>query len=313
MTSLNNFLVGQSGLDLSNLISQTGLSGVSLGVTRESLGITSAIDEVYKEVTDGSRTPYSIPSITSVNLRANSWQDGWSSSESWTNYYNYLSQSPNNNAERAFWYGLGTNNKQNTQSYSGMHGNDSGTLQYATNSVVGTDGMTSTISNDTSYGPFRVRVMFLRNHHPTASQSTTMWGHYSNYWSSGYEGSGVGIGTPNANGSYNNVSQVSWTSPVNRTGGNSAYTWSFGVTIPAQTTVAVVQTNSMYYWTNSGGYKWFDLNKFYNLNNTFSNQWIQPDIRMTHAAHQYNDFDNASSSLVAHKIWNRTGFLFGDR
>ena len=313
MTSLNDFLVSKSGLDLDNLISQTGLSGESLNITRESLGITSPIAEVYKEVTDGSRKPYSIPSIVSVNVRGNAWSQNWVNSESWTNYYNYLTGTTQADCERAFWFGLGTNNRQNTLGYSGTHLNESGILQYATNSVIGTDSMLSTFSNRTNYGPFRTRVMFLRNHHPTDAKTRTMWGQYSNYWSAGYEGSGVAIGTPNANGSYENVTGMSWSVPVNRSSGNSNYTWSWSVTIQPQTTVAIVQTNSMYYWTSSGGYKWLDINKFYNLDNTFSDFWIQPDILMTQAAHQYNDTDNQYNSISSYKIWNRTAQLYGDR
>lgn len=293
MTNLNTALTNKSGI---------------------SLNITQAEDRLFEEVIDGSRRPYMIPTITTVNNRNNVWQYNWSAGESWTNYHNYLTGAGSSaDPERAFWYALGTNTRQNTLSYSSQDGRSHGLLEWAKNSVAGGESTWNTISNNTSYGPMRFRVMFLRNHHPSLTKSATMYGHYTNYWSAGYEGSGVAIGTPNVNNSYSTVSDVSWSVPVNRTGGNSAYTWSWSVSIPPRTTVAVVQTNSMYYWQSSGGYKWFDSNKFYDLNTTFNDFWIQPDLKMTFAAHTYSDHNNEFNSRNSYRVWRRTAELFGER
>lgn len=286
---------------------KTNQSGISFNIQQ-------AEDRLWKEVVDGSRRPFSIPYITSMNNRRDVWQYNWTSGDPWTNYHNYLTGAGSSaDPERAFWMGLGTNNRQNTLGYSSVDPYDLGTLRYAKNSVAGGERTTNTISNDTSYGPMRFTIMFLRNHHPSLTKSCTMYGHYSNWWSAGYEGSGVAIGTPNVNNSYSTVSDVSWSVPVNRTGGNSAYTWSWNVSIPARTTVAVVQANSMYYWTSTGGYKWFDINKFYDLHTTFNDFWIQPDHKMTFAAQTYNDHNNEFNSRNSYRIWRRTAELFGER
>lgn len=279
-----------------------------------SLNITQAEDRLWKEVVDGSRRPFSIPYITTVNNRRNVWQYNWTNGESWTNYHNYLTGAGSSaDPERALWYALGTNTRQNTLSYSAQDPHSQGYLGWAKNSVAGGEKTLHTISNDTAYGPMRFMVMFLRNHHPSTTKSCTMYGHYSNWWSNGYEGSGVAIGTPNVNNSYSTVSDVSWSVPQNRQGGNSAYTWSWNVSIPARTTVAVVQANSMYYWTSSSGYRWFDINKFYDLNTTFSDPYIQPDLKMTFAAWTYNDHNNEFNSRNSYRLWRRTAELFGER
>lgn len=290
------------------------LNSIKAGTLGIDTNVVQAEDRLWKEVTDGTRSPFSIPYITSVQNRTNVWQYNWSAGESWTNYHNYLTGAGSSaDSERAFWFALGTNTRQNTLSYSGTDPYNQGSLRWAKNSVAGGERTTNTISNNTSYGPMRFNVMFLRNHHPSLTKSRTMWGHYSNYWSAGYEGSGVAIGTPNVNNSYSTVSDVSWSVPVNRSSGNSAYTWSWNVSIPPRTTVAVVQANSMYYWTSSGGYRWFDINKFYNLDSTFGDSWIQPDMKMTFAAWTYNDRNNEFNSRNSYRVWRRTAELFGER
>jgi hypothetical protein len=69
----------------------------------------------------------------------------------------------------------------------------------------------------------------------------------------------------------------------------------------------------MYYW-QSGYVAWYlDQNMFYNLHDTFSDFWVQPDLKMTTAAVMYNDQDNQFNVKTSYKIWNRTGQMFGDR
>lgn len=313
MADLNSIITLTSGLKASDL-STIGVTGASLGITPASLGVVDAESRLFKEVTDGSRRPYGIPTINSVINRANSWSYTWSNSESWTNYYNYLTGDQNRDCERAFWMSLGTNNRQNTINYSNQDMYQGiGHLIWTKNSVNGGEGVHIAVGNNTSYAPIRFKTMFLRNHHPTLSKTVTMYGHYSNYWSSGYDGSGVCIGTPNVNGSYNNVTSITWSVPVNRTGGNSNYTWSWNVTIPPKTTVSVTQANSMYYWQSGYVYWWLDNGKFYDLHTTFSDFWVQPDLKMTQAAYLYNDQNNEFNVFNSYRIWNRTGELFGDR
>jgi len=312
MASLKRLISLSSGIDNTEL-TNLGITGSGLGITAESLNIPLAEERLFKEVTDGSRRPYHIPTITTVNERNQSWWQIWSSGESWTSYYNYLTGTTQADCERAFWFSLGTNTRQNTVGYATSSGYANGQLVYAKNSVVGNDSVHIAHNRNVSYSPFRLRTMFLRNHHPTLSKTVTMYGSYSNYWSSGHDGSGVAIGTPNSNGSYNAVTDITWTVPVNRTGGNSYYQWSWNVTIPAKTTVAVVQTNTMYYW-QSGYVAWYlDQNMFYDLHTTFSDFWIQPDLKMTQAALSYNDQLNEFNVKSSWRVWRRTAEMFGDR
>ena len=275
--------------------------------------VANAIDTMFKEITDGSAKPYHIPSIYSISNRTDSWAYNWSNADDWGNYYIYYNSQTD--AERNFWKALGKHTRQNTLSYSNIDMRTYNKIDWATGSVMGGEMTYNTISNNTSYGPVGHRLMFIRNFHPTTSKTITMYGHYSNYWSAGYEGSSVVIGTPNTN-RYSTCTSVTWSCPANRTSGNSYYTWSWNVTIPAQTTVAVVQSNSMYYWTSGTGtgYNWLDMNKFYDLNTTFSDPYIQPDLRMTWAANTGNDFsDTTYNNYTANRIWNRTATLYGDR
>ncbi len=293
MTNLNTALTNKSGI---------------------SLNIEQAERRLFKEVTDGSRRPFTIAGIKTVNFRQNVWQYNWGNGDPWTTYHNYLTGAGSSaDPERAFWFGLGTNTRQNTLSYSSTDDRLNARINYAKNSVLGGEAQYNTITNNTAVGPFSVQVMFLRNHHPSTQQSVTMWGHYNNWWSNGTEGSGVAIGTPNVNNSYSTVSDISWSVPTNRTGGNSSYTHSWTVNIPSRTTVAVLQTSSMYYWQNSGGYQWWEANKFYNLDSTFSNFWVQPDLQMLYAAQTYNDHNNEFNSRNSYRVWRRTAELYGER
>lgn len=311
MASLDQLLTLSSGLRAADLAT-LGVTGASLGITPESLGVTNAEDRLNREVTDGTRRPYMIPSITTVNERNQSWWQIWSTGESWTSYHNYLTGSTQADCERAFWFSLGTNTRQNTVGYA-TSSFDNNRLIYAKNSVVGNDDVHIAHGRNSAYSPFRLRTMFLRNHHPSITKTVTMFGSYSNYLASGYDGSGVCIGYPNANGNYNTVTDINWTVAQSRYGGNSYYQWSWNVTIPPKTTVSVTQTNTMYYW-QSGYVHWYlDQNFFYDLHTTFSDFWIQPDLKMTQAALQYNDQDNQFNIKTSYKIWNRTAQMFGNR
>ena len=312
MANYSDIIFSQSGATAASVLA-LGITQQSLGITATSLGIGNAEERLFKEVTDGSRRPYAIPSITTMHNRYNTWAYTWSNSESWTNYYNYLTGTQTADCERAFWFALGTNNRNNTLGYSGQEMGQTGYLDWAKNSVIGGERVHIAVANSTGYAPFRSRVMFLRNHHPSTTKTVTMYGHYSNYWSSGYDGSGVAVGTPNVNGSYASTTGISWSVPANRTGGNSNYTWSWNVSIPPKTTVAVVQTCSIYYWQNGYVYWWLDINKFYGLDTTFSDPWIQPDLKMTQAAYMYNDLNNEYNVQNSYRIWQQTATMFGDR
>lgn len=305
MASLKRLISLSSGIDNTEL-ANLGITGTGLGITPASLGLANAEDRLFKEVTDGSRRPHMIPTLSSMHYRNGGWSYGWSSGDPWTNYYNYFNSAPD--AERAFWFALGTNTRQNTLGYSDTGENR--TVEYATNSVVGGFEVISILDNRSNYNPIRFRAMFLRNHHPTTAKSVSVWGHYSAYWSSGYEGSGFAWGVPNVNGSYQNVTGINWSIVGQRTGGNSNYTWGHTVTIQPKTTIVVIQAASGYYWRSN---QHLMNNKFYDLHNTFSDFWIQPDLKMTQAASIYNDHNNEFNVYNSYRVWNKTAELFGDR
>jgi hypothetical protein len=308
MPDLNSVLTLGSGLKAADLAT-IGVTGASLGITPASLGVVDAESRLFREVTDGSRKPFSIPTIKSLHMRNSGWSYNFSSGDAWTAYYNYLTGSGSNaDMERAFWFSLGTNTRQNTLNYSETM--DNRTIEYATNSVVGGFEVTSGLDNRSNYCPMIFRTMFIRNFHPTLSKTITMWGHYSNYWSAGYEGSGIAVGLPNVNGSYAGVTDINWSCPANRSSGNSNYTWSWNVTIPAKTTAVVVQANTGYYWRSN---QYLQNNKFYDLHNTFTDFWVQPDHKMTQAASLYNDFNNEFSVRNSYRVWQFTAQQFGDR
>lgn len=312
MPNLNDLIFPKSGIT-SDLILGTGIDQDALGITAESLGIDAGAPEeiLYPEVTDGSRKPYMIPTITSINLRRNSPNYSWRNSDSWTNYYVYMNN--DSSSERSFWHALGTY-RQDSLNYNNYDQRGLGEVQYAKNfSVVG-DHQYNTHPRDTSYGPFRSRVMFLRNFHPTTAKSVTVWSAHSSRWSSGYDGSGFSVGFPN-NTAYSNTTNINWSQQWQYQSSTSNRTQSTSFTIQPQQTVAVVLSNTMYYWTSGNNtYRWYDRNGFYNLDGTFSDNWIQPDLKMTYVASQFNELNTSDyNNYTAHKIWNRTAELFGDR
>jgi hypothetical protein len=310
MPNLNDIVTASSGLTGTGLAS-LGVTGTSLGITPASLGVTTGTDNLLKEVQDGSRHPYHIPTIYTINNRFNTWAYNWNSSSINSYYYNYM----NSDSDRWTCVAMGMGGvKSNTLSYSSNDPKFRSKLQFAgPGNVAGGEGIHVTWANNTSYGPIGIRTMFVRNFHPTLSKTVTFYTHTSNYYSAGYEGSSLFGCIPNTN-KYSTATNTTFTNIWNRSGGNSYYTDSGTLTIPASTTAMITLTNSMYYWTSSGNYQWADINKFYNLDTTFSDPYIQPDMRMTYTYLQMNDFDDTSyNSNWTYRIWNRAAAIYGDR
>ena len=201
----------------------------------------------YKTDADRTGNPYIIPLIAGERSRDNnSPASGWSSSGYWTTFYTYYSGT--NDAIQRYGYarphGATKNNYSNQQHGSGSPHQ----LIYAKNSSV---GMASSHSpgggSSTSYNGFLTGMMFIKN--PTAtSQTVNIYNGYSNYWSSGHDGSSCTVYLPNASTKAAttgvNISQV-WS----RTGGNSVYDDSGSFTLPAGRTAAVVCCNTHHYHT----------------------------------------------------------------
>jgi hypothetical protein len=158
--------------------------------------------------------------------------------------------------------------------------------------------------------------MFIRNFHPTLAKTITMSGWYANYWAQGYEGSSMYYGVPtNSSGTnYSTATGMTWTNMINREGGNSNYTWTANLTIPAQKTIFFCQTSTYLWWQGGYGGKALEVNKLYDLNVTFADKWIQPDMRMTMTAHNYADLDDTTfNGYTSHRLWNRCATIYGDR
>jgi hypothetical protein len=313
MPDLNSVLTLSSGLKASEL-SGLGVTGAALGITPASLGVKSMLENQFQEVTDGTRFPYHIPTIYTINNRTPTWSGAWNTGDGWGTYYNSMRQGAID-MERNFHMALGRHNRQNTTSYSSLDNRAQNVIQWAKGNVVG-GGQVHNHMEDSSYQGFSMRSMFIRNFHPTLSKTITMSGWYANYWAQGYEGSSMYYGIPtNSSGTnYSTANGMTWTNMINREGGNSNYTWTANMTIPPQKTAFFCQTSTYLWWQGGYGGKALEVNKLYDLQTTFSDKWIQPDMRMTMTAHNYADLDDTTfNGYTSHRLWNRCATIYGDR
>jgi hypothetical protein len=282
---------------------------------------------LWKEVTDGSRFPFSIPTIYTVHGRTGPQNYTWGNSDNiWTSYHNYMANG--NDHPRAFWWCLNDirldNNGHADGSLENFDHQTMRVIQYAGSRMAGSiDTQYFVHPHGASNNPLEYRQMYLRNFHPTTAFSVTVYGTHSDHWSSGHDGSSLILWQPNVNGSYAAVTGGTWTTLANRTSASSiGYTWSGTFTIQPQTTVVVQQNNTMHYWTNSSqAKKLFASNAYYRLEDTFGANyggayWIQPDLRMTFTAATYSqpaENSHATATDQVYKIWNRAALLYGNR
>ena len=300
------------------LAANSGLTGTNLGITAASLGVKQPID-IWKEVTDASRIPYHIPSIYSVNHRGNAMMGNysWYNSDDWTNFYTYMTGTQPWDAERAFWHALGGYRRQN-ESMKTYWSAAYKRLDWGTNNQTGiSNSRMHTYPQNTSYGPFGSRVMFIRNMHPTSARNVSVWFLNSNRWASGYDGAGLQVGIPNTS-LYSTATTINWSNLATRTGANDTNNGISGTfSLPAKTTAVVLGCNTFYYWTDTGNnYHWDENNAFYNLQGTYgSDYWIQPDMRLTMAAWSFSEHNNGNytSTIDSYKVWNQAATLYGDR
>ena len=312
MPDLNSVLTLGSGLKAADLAT-IGVTGASLGITPASLGVKTGVDNEFREVTDGTRFPYHIPTIYTINDRNPIWSGAWNTGDGWGAYYNYMNSTTDH--ERNFHMALGRHNRQNTTSYSSVNNRAHNVIQYAKGNVVG-GGQVHNHMEDSAYQGFSMRSMFIRNFHPTLAKTITLSGWYANYWAQGYEGSAMYYGIPtNSSGTaYSTANGMTWTTMANRSSGNSNYTWTGTMTIPAQKTAFFCQTSTYLWWQGGYGGKALEVNKLYDLNVTFADKWIQPDMRMTMTAHNYADLDDTTfNGYTSHRLWNRCATIYGDR
>ena len=154
-------------------------------------------------------------------------------------------------------------------------------------------------SQEYNYPHALLGVLFVRN---TTDQDITrnLWFGGSSYWNSGYEGMGVAVMTPN--GTNADPTAITSLSESNRW----AYTsnaWNAGtnisITVPANTTVAVIFYSTPYYWTGSYNY-WVQFEHFVLQNmRAFLSNGLEVDIERTIRA-----FTNPDGSADPVDIWH---------
>lgn len=314
-----------SGTSNQYLPTQTGNSGRYLTTDGSSASwaeLTQPESEFLGlEQTSGGSRKF-IAAIHSANDRQNNSLYQWSSGGPWTTIYGYGANGQVD-AEQWSWLGMGFwqpgENASSTwgERGKGASGGNNKTFLTSEGRSIGWQSMHDSWARTTSYNPVSVLMMPVRNFHPSSSKTITIYGQYSNYWSSGYDGSSLWSYAPGSNGTYS-ISSGTWNLLTNRSSGNSyGYTWSANVTIPAQTTYMIMQVSTMYYWTsNSSYYNWYDWNRFYNLDTTFSDPYIQCDARIINAI-RYGDLYQygiqSSSSYQFYRVYQAAADMYGNR
>jgi len=136
-----------------------------------------------------------------------------------------------------------------------------------------------------NYPLFMLSLMFVKN--TTDAPITRTINHFhSSYWGSGYGGASLNIGTPNANNDTDPTS-ISWVTGYSYSSSNQEINTNTNITIPANTTVAIVKFNSAHYWTNSNGYQYI-LRHGYDAMRNFLKDGLEVDINRTLKAQQSN-------------------------
>jgi hypothetical protein len=244
------------------------------------------------------------------NRGSNGSAGGFTSSAYWTSWYAY------GNSTNGLIQTCGMafpNLRQNTCS-SGEHmsGGPHRAI-YSKGGLIGVKGAKSVSNNNTSYAPFSQILVFIKNVTGSAINHT-IENRYTSYWSSGYEGTGAVLVTPNS-ATKSTTTDVSISTPFQFTGNSTGSTTTFNISIPANTTVALIQTCSYYYWTtfNSGGH-WQNQNVI-RTNNLPAG--LEPDHDMHASAlmannhTEYNDNGTTATYQIASQ-WQTCARVFGD-
>lgn len=253
---------------------------------------------------DGSLDRAVIPIVSRSGQRQSAKPHSWSTSYAGTTFYTH---SNNAHSQRIrFWMASGISRKDGNE-FAANEGTGP-EIFYANNGNVGVCKSHTSWWTGNNYAPWRTSIMFLRNK-GTATKSATAYVNVSSQYTSGYDGASLTLYKPNS-ADYASVSSITATTEwsYTTTSQDAASTQSF--TIPAGHTVAVVLANSMRYHqdTNSNA-SWQDNNGFYNLNTTFSDPDIVPDLEMTQTylmmRHHTTSYTNDASS-----VWNARAIYF---
>jgi hypothetical protein len=260
-------------------------------------------------------------------ISADSWQnhtynDSYgkpSSSGPWTTYYNYSAYSDNSAIQFLnMLLGDGMSDSGTSEMILGNRGQNftARTLQFSNGQRLGHEFNLSYPNNGTSYGGYTFACMPVRNT-SSAAINVPFYTYSSNYWGSGYEGRNLFYFQPNSGSQGKKYSEVTGIEGVNisqsnYSGNGAQYSQSGSVSIPANTTILVCQTNTHWYYTT---YQFTDLNYFYNLNSTFTNSNIICDMRMLSTLHKSRLTMSYTGAIATtgKKIWNTCATDFGDR
>jgi len=272
-------------------------------------GSSGGIADQY--ATASTTAPVVYPTLVAFNERANSphGPNFEYSTPSGNNFYNTITGDAN--ASPVVYHLL----------MGGLQ-NEAGTRSTASETIYGTTTETSysntwlTSSNNTSYGPFMMSMFFVRN--PTAADITTSFtDKNSGYWSSGHDGSGRCMYTPNST-NYADVTSVGYSSLWSSTSSGGGIQTTANFTVPAGKTVCLVHSCNSSFWASfSSGGHWY-----INYQPRTTAMWtsgLVPDLKMHAAAEQLRDRDAISSSLgetngsaILAKLYNIAGEAFGE-
>lgn len=307
------------------LASGTANSGTFLRGDQTWQPVTSADYNSLEQIFGGTRENISaIYSITPRQNSLNGWNNGGPAvaGGSLNNLlYAYGGAGPSD-AEQWSWFGLGfiPRTSETTYNFGDTLRNYPLSRQQmsAGGNRVGSQQDLIVYSSSTSYNPVSILMMPIRNN-AGSSRTITIYGMHSSYWSSGYDGSSLWVYHPGQNGTYSGVTSGTWTNLGQRTG-NSNYglTWSANISIPANTTVVVMQVATSHYWAGGGSnnYLMFDQNLFYRLSDTFSDSYVQVDSRMINTmrfADWYRFGLTSNNSYQFFKVYNACATMYGNR
>lgn len=283
-------------------------------------GVAGGFPEVVSNTTEEMmpNSPHSIPIITTGWERQNSsdiqWDSSYGGQQTTPNY-----QMDNSyNIQMAFWQALGDKTPQFSGNSSYQHSkakcgdNSRPSLQtmllFARYDTVGrTLYKTQYNGSSNSYSPGIANVMFVKN--PTASSiSKTFRTTGTNSYGASYNGAAIAQIVPN-----NTVMSAVTGATYTRLATDNSNSWdtnlSATVTVPANTTIALIWTNPMKYWTSfSSGAHWHGRSYAYNLSNLFSGGLV-PDHKLNAVAYQGTNTSWTQSEPW--RVWKECGDVFG--
>lgn len=279
--------------------------------------ITSYSDYGSLEQVSGN-TRKSISAIYTLNGRYSDAYYGWTTSGPWTTFYTY-GGGGQTDAEQASWMGLGFVPNSSYGTYLSNSENRVRQQILTNGNNIGPQGphdMFYFSTNQYCYAPISIMTIPIRNNHPSLSKTITIYGAYCSYWCSGYDGSSSWVYTPGQNGTYN-ISSGTWTTKAALSGtSTSATTYSWSVTIPAQTTVVFMSMATLlYYSASSSSIQYFEMNKLYNLSTTFTDPYIQVDSRMINTMRfaDWQRYGLTASTYQFYKVYNACADMYGNR